>query len=97
MADMDSRQKRVSIVSLLVPSMIPGVVPTGTVTQAERQAFHWTYSGILAGGAAADPVLVFFTTEAFAVPAFGTEAFDNPDFDTETFTNPTLDTETWNS
>lgn len=49
MADADTRQKRQSATSLLVPSMTPGAHPTGTVTAAERQAVAWVYSGILAG------------------------------------------------
>jgi hypothetical protein len=48
MADADTRQKRQSVSSLLVPSMVPGVEPTGTVTQAEKQVVGWVYSGILA-------------------------------------------------
>ena len=42
------------------------------------------------------PVLVFFTTEAFATPALTGEAFTTPALDTETFTVPVFDTETWN-
>ncbi len=44
-----TRQNRQSAVSLLVPSYIPGVVPTGTVDQNERQASIWSYSGVAAG------------------------------------------------
>lgn len=78
----DTRQDRQSAVSLLVPSMIPGVVPDGSV---ERQAAVWSYSGIAALTIVV-PVLAFFTTEAFATPGL----------DTETFTVPAFDTETWN-
>ncbi len=69
MADADTRQKRESAVSLLVPSMIPGVVPTGTVTQAERQASVWIYSGILAGSAVPVPNLIKLATLAGNAPA----------------------------
>ena len=42
------------------------------------------------------PVLVFFTTEAFATPTFTGATFTAPAFDTETYTVPVFDTETWN-
>lgn len=42
------------------------------------------------------PVLVFFTTETFATPAFTGATFTAPALDTETFTVPEFDTETWN-
>ena len=52
MADADTRLKRQSATCILVPSMISGVYPaTSGVSQAERQAVSWMYSGILAAGA----------------------------------------------
>lgn len=89
----DTKQDRQSAVSLLVPSMIPGVVPDGSV---ERQAAVWVYSGISATSPAPVPVLVFFTMETFATPAFTGATFTAPALDTETFTVPAFDTETWN-
>ena len=40
--------------------------------------------------------LIFFTAEAFAVPALASEAFSVPALDTEVFSVPAFDTETWN-
>ena len=42
----DTREKRQSALSLLVPCYPPGVDPS-SIDQAERQASVWTYSGIL--------------------------------------------------
>jgi len=50
----DTREKRQSAVSLLVPSMTPGVEPSA-IDQAERQASAWVYSGILSAGGAPPP------------------------------------------
>lgn len=45
----DTRYKRGSAISLLVPSMTPLAQPdTAGVSQLERQAVGWIYSGILA-------------------------------------------------
>ncbi len=46
-ADVDSALKRFSMTDLLMPYR-GWVFPTGSVDQATRQAFMWTYSGILA-------------------------------------------------
>ena len=46
-ADVDSALKRFSMTDLLMPYRC-WVFPTGSVDQATRQAFMWTYSGILA-------------------------------------------------
>ena len=54
------------------------------------------FNPVRAGSPAPVPVLVFFTTEAFAVPALTGATFTTPELDTETFTVPKLDTETWN-
>lgn len=48
MADADTRLKRASATSLIVPSMAPGLVTDGTIAAADRQAVTWMYSGILA-------------------------------------------------
>jgi hypothetical protein len=45
----DTREKRQSAVSLIVPSMTPGVEPSA-IDQAERQASAWVYGGILSAG-----------------------------------------------
>lgn len=45
----DSRHKRQSTTSLLVPAFVPGVVP-GAPSAPARLASVWQYSGILAGG-----------------------------------------------
>ena len=48
----DTRLKRQSATCILHPEMLSGVYPaTSGVSQAERQAVSWMYSGILAGGA----------------------------------------------
>lgn len=44
----DTREKRQSAFSLLVPSLTPGVEPS-SIDAAERQAAAWVYAGILAG------------------------------------------------
>lgn len=44
----DTREKRQSAFSLLVPSFTPGVEPS-TLDLAARQAAAWVYSGILSG------------------------------------------------
>lgn len=46
----DTREKRQSSYSLLVPSLTPGVEPS-SIDQAERQVSVWVYSGIAASGA----------------------------------------------
>ena len=48
MANLDTKAKRKSSVSMLMPFMPPGVIPGG-VSQENRQAGAWSYSGILAG------------------------------------------------
>lgn len=48
----DTREKRNSALSLLVPVFVPGIAPSA-MNQAQRQAAALVYSGILAGGAAA--------------------------------------------
>lgn len=47
----DSREKRQSAVSFLIPSYPPGVEPS-SLDNAARQAAVWVYSGILSGAAA---------------------------------------------
>lgn len=44
----DTREKRQSSFSLLVPFLVPGVEPSSLDT-AGRQAATWVYSGILSG------------------------------------------------
>lgn len=47
----DTRQKRNTALSFLVPIFVPGVAPASGIDQADRQAAVQIYSGILAGGA----------------------------------------------
>jgi hypothetical protein len=47
----DTRLKRASAISIIVPFMVPGVEPDGTIEARDRQAQAWVYSGILAGAA----------------------------------------------
>lgn len=50
----DTRLKRQSATCMLVPVLLSGVYPdTNGVSQAERQAIPWMYSGITAEGGAA--------------------------------------------
>lgn len=44
---MNTAAKRFSALLLTLPFRGPMVVPSGTVTQGERQAFAFAYSGIL--------------------------------------------------
>jgi hypothetical protein len=53
---------------------VPGVVPTGTIDQAERQAATWSYSGILAAEYVSPITVVRFTSEAMAMASFASEA-----------------------
>jgi hypothetical protein len=51
---MDTREKRQSAVSLLVPSFTPGVDPS-TIDAHERRAASWSYSGVQDFGGAPPP------------------------------------------
>jgi len=53
MANLDSRSKRASSVSILVPFVLAPPLPDGTISQADRQHIAWCFSGIMAAGAAA--------------------------------------------
>jgi hypothetical protein len=53
MANLDTRLKRASAISIIVPFMVPGVEADGTIGARDRQAQAWEYSGILAGAAVA--------------------------------------------
>lgn len=45
----DTREKRQSALSFLVPTFVPGVEPDSpAVEEPERQAGYWSYAGILA-------------------------------------------------
>lgn len=44
----DSAAKRASVTHFLVSSMPKGVIPGGSVDQADRQDASWAYRGILA-------------------------------------------------
>lgn len=58
MADVDTRLGRQSATCILLPHMLAGFTPdTSGVSQAERQAVTWSYSGILAAGAAVVTVI----------------------------------------
>lgn len=61
----DTREKRMSAASLLLPFMTPGIEPS-TIDQAERQAASWVYSGILAQ--ATGPVGQPFTLRQWGIP-----------------------------
>lgn len=50
MANLDTRSKRASSVSILLPFMVAPVFPDGTLDQGDRQHIALSYSGILAGG-----------------------------------------------
>jgi len=52
MADLDTRSKRASSVQVMAPYILSPVLPDGTLSQGDRQHIAWTYSGILAAGAA---------------------------------------------
>ena len=56
MADLDNTSKRRSSVQVMMPFSIAPPSPTlvlGDIDQADRQHIAWSYSGILAAGAAA--------------------------------------------
>lgn len=53
MADLDTVSKRASSVQLRKPWAISPPLPDGTIDQGDRQHIALTYSGILAGAAAA--------------------------------------------
>ena len=48
MANLDSRSKRASSVSILLAFVLAPVLPDGTIGQGDRQHIAWSYSGILA-------------------------------------------------
>lgn len=52
MANLDTRSKRASSVQILTPWVQAPPLPDGTLGQGDRQHIAWTYSGILAAGAA---------------------------------------------
>ena len=54
MADADTRLKRASATSLIVPSMVPGLVTDGTIAVGDRAAVTWVYSGLIAEIAVTD-------------------------------------------
>ena len=66
----DTPQKRFSLINLTMPWRGTSVVPSGTVTAAERAAFIFLYSGIALSGAvtrvddrtATGRVIIAFTT-----------------------------------
>jgi hypothetical protein len=49
----DSRSKRASSVSIMLPFVLAPVLPDGTIAQADRQHIAFSYSGILASAAEA--------------------------------------------
>lgn len=53
MPDLDNTSKRRSSIQILAPYNLAPPEPTGDIDQADRQHIAWTYSGILAAGAAA--------------------------------------------
>lgn len=57
MADLDTRSKRASSVQCLNMWIAAPPAPDGTINQGDRQHIAWTYSGILASGAAAAAIL----------------------------------------
>lgn len=44
----DTQAKRMSVAALIMPGFPVTVVPTGSVTQSDRQAVAWMYMGIVA-------------------------------------------------
>ncbi len=49
MADLDTRQKRASCVSLLVPFVLAPPLPDADIDQGDRQHIAFSYAGVAAG------------------------------------------------
>ena len=66
MANLDTKAKRKSSVSMLMPFMPPGITPGG-VAQENRQAGAWSYPGILAGGVSVTLSIIDPTIESLTI------------------------------